>query len=72
MERTLSRVELPSGQAQQIIVKTVLLIPHPIFARLVHSPCDPQEVIGKRGGDVNICGVGTSQLAGQLSHVLAK
>src|SRR5208283_1788594 len=47
-------------EAQQIIVETILLIPHPIFARLVHSPCNPQEVIGKRGGDVNICWVGTS------------
>ena len=44
MERTLSRVRVSVGQPKDVVVETVLLVPHPsvpgrFIARAIHRKC---------------------------------
>ena len=44
MERTLRRLRVTVGQAQHVVEKAILFIPHPIWTDVAHGRSDPDEV----------------------------
>ena len=58
-------------QPQDVVVETVLLVPHAVVAHLVHGGADPQEVLRKLVGELLVAGVVGRELDRDLQHVLA-
>ena len=71
MERTLSR-RATIGKPQDVVVETVLLVPHTFRPRLIHGVGDPKEMIRKLHGHVFVERVVSRQLDGNFQHVLAE
>ena len=59
-------------QAQHVVVKAILLVPHAIVADLVQGGADPQEVLGKLEDEIVVAGIVSGQLDRDLEHVLAE
>src|SRR5271170_3527729 len=57
-------------QAKDVIVKSILLVPHAFGSRLVHSAGDPQEMVSKLYRHVLVERVAGRQLERDLEHVL--
>ncbi len=72
MERTLRRVALTIGMAQDVVVKPVLLVPHAIRPHLVHGAGDPQEMVDELRRHIAVVGILGRQLNADLQHVLAE
>src|SRR6516165_11796933 len=59
-------------EPQDVVVETVLLVPHSFWTRLVHGPCDPEEMLGELNGYVLVIIVMGRQLHCNLEHVLGE
>ena len=64
---------LAVGQAQDVVKKSVLLVPHPrVAAHVPHRRGDPQEVLEEFDGHVGVIRIGQCQLRGDFQHVLTE
>src|ERR1700746_3236739 len=66
----------PGGAAvrepQQVVVETILLVPHPVRSWLVHGGGDVEEVLGELHDHVLVGGVVAGELIGEFHHILTE
>ena len=60
------------GEAEQVVVEAVLLVPHAIRSRPVHGRGDIGEVLGELDDHVLVGGVVGGEFHGEFQHVLAE
>jgi hypothetical protein len=60
------------GEAEDVVVEAVLLVPHPVGAFAVDGRGDPEEVLGELGRHVVVALVVRGELDGDLDHALAE
>src|SRR5664279_6209125 len=58
------------GKAQDVVVESILLVPHSVRSHLVHGDRDPQEMLRKLHSHVFVESVVGRQLHCYLQHVL--
>ena len=60
------------GKSKDIVVETILLVPHAVWADTVHRVADPEEMLHELRRQVLIGWIALHQLDADLEHVLTK